>query len=151
MLAAAAHEAERTMRLGHGGPFGAVIARGENILAVASNTVLRDNDPTCHAEINAIRAAARKLRTPFLTGLDIYSTTEPCPMCFAAIHWARLRRVTYATTIADVRRLGFNELSVSNRRLKIWGGSKVLLKRVASPPCRELLKNWASLPKREVY
>ena len=150
-LSAAARQAARTMRNGHGGPFGAVIAKGDRIVAVASNTVLKSHDPTCHAEINAIRAAARRFRSPFLSGLSIYSTTEPCPMCFSAIHWARIARVFYATTIADVKRLGFNELTVSNRRLKSMGKSPVRLTRQANADCRALLTAWSALPKKKLY
>jgi guanine deaminase len=150
-LSAAARHADKSMQRGHGGPFGAVIARGHRTVAIAANTVLKNGDPTCHAEINAIRAAARRLGSPFLTGLDIYSTTEPCPMCFAAIHWARLGRVFYATTIADVKRLGFNELTISNRRMKSWGKSPVRLTRVASADCEALLGAWKRLPKKKVY
>ena len=139
------------MRLGHGGPFGAVIARGDRIVAVATNTVLKTSDPTCHAEVNAIRQAARKAGTPFLSGLEIYSTTEPCPMCFCAIHWARLRRVYYSTVIADVKRLGFNELTISNRKLKSLGKSPVRLLREANPDCRNLLAAWKAMPSRKVY
>jgi len=150
-LSDAAREALKTMRRGHGGPFGAVIARGGRVVAVASNTVLKNNDPTCHAEINAIRAAARRLGSPFLTGLDIYSTTEPCPMCFSAIHWARLRNVYYATTIGDVKKLGFNELTISNPKMKKWGRSPVRLHRVANADCRGLLKAWTALPAKKLY
>lgn len=145
-LARAAAEANRTMRRGHGGPFGAVIARGGRVISVASNTVLKSHDPTCHAEVNAIRLAAKKLRSPFLDGLDIYSTTEPCPMCFSAIHWARISRVFYSTTIPDVKKLGFNELTISNPVLKRLGKSPVILRRVPDAACRTLLADYAALP-----
>ena len=71
-----------------GGPFGACLVRGDEVLAVAHNTVLKDLDPTCHGETNAIRLAARKLKNYDLSGCDIYSTTEPCPMCFIRISTA---------------------------------------------------------------
>ncbi len=150
-LSAAAKHAEKTIRRGHGGPFGAVIARGNRVIAMTSNTVLKNNDPTCHAEINAIRAAAKRLGSPFLTGLDIYSTTEPCPMCFSAIHWAKLKNVFYATSIGDVKRLGFNELTISNPKMKKWGKSPVNLKRVANVDCDALLKAWTTLPNKKLY
>lgn len=150
-LSVAARQAGKTMRRGHGGPFGAVIARGDRVVAIASNTVLKDSDATCHAEINAIRAASKRLRSPFLSGLDIYSTTEPCPMCFSAIHWARLKNVFYATTIGDVKRLGFNELTISNPKMKKWGKSPVRLERVANADCRALLAAWMALPKKKLY
>ncbi len=97
-----------------GGPFGACLVRGDEVLAVAHNTVLKDLDPTCHGEITAIRLAALKLQSYDLSGCEIYSTTEPCPMCFAAIHWARLGRVIYGTAIGEVAQLGFNELTIGS-------------------------------------
>lgn len=151
LLDRAAAEADRTMRRGHGGPFGAVIARGGRVLAVASNTVLKQGDPTCHAEMNAIRIAAKKLRSPFLDGADIFSTTEPCPMCFSAIHWARIARVFYSTGIPDVKRLGFNELTIPNPLMKRLGRSPVVLKRVPNAACRRLLASFAALPARRLY
>lgn len=150
-LRMAAGAAARTMRRGAGGPFGAVIARGNRPVAVGTNTVLASHDPTCHAEINAIRAAARRAGSHLLTGVTLYSTTEPCPMCFSAIHWARIPAVVYATTIADVKKLGFNELTVSNLRLKSLGKSPVRLKRVKSDDCRALLTAWSALPTRRLY
>lgn len=140
------------MRRGHGGPFGACLVRNGRILAVAHNTVLDSRDATCHAEINAIREASRKTRAPFLEGCDIYSTTEPCPMCFAAIHWARIGRVVCGTSIADVRKRGFNELSVSNRKLKSLGGSPVVLKAgFLRAECLELLRDWDRLENKPTY
>ncbi|MDD4352399.1 MAG: nucleoside deaminase, partial [Candidatus Gracilibacteria bacterium] len=79
-----------------GGPFGACLVKEGQVFALARNTVLR-SDATCHAEINAIRAASQKLGTYDLTGCEIYSTTEPCPMCFAAIHWAKIGKIYYGT------------------------------------------------------
>jgi guanine deaminase len=136
----------------HGGPFGACLVRGGEVLAVSHNTVLKDNDPTCHAEINTIRQAARKLGTYDLTGCDLYSTTEPCPMCFAAIHWARLGRLIYGTGISAVQALGFNELSISNERLKTLGGSPVsIYPHFLEEDCRGLLEDWLRVPGRRVY
>src|SRR5690349_199264 len=114
----AIQEAFKNVRQPSGGPFGACLVRGSRVLAVARNTVLRDQDPTCHAEINAIRLGARRLKTFDLSGCVIYSTTEPCPMCFSALHWARIDAVIYGTGIPDVHRLGFNELTIPNPTLK---------------------------------
>ena len=101
-----------------GGPFGAVIVRGGQAIAVAHNTVLKDRDATCHAEVNAIRIASRKLKRFDLSDCIIYSTTEPCPMCFSAIHWARIKKIVYGTTTADAARIGFNELRIADALLK---------------------------------
>ena len=140
------------MRRGRGGPFGACIVRGLRVVACAHNSVLTSHDPTAHAEINAIRAAARKLKTFNLRGHVIYATTEPCPMCFAAIHWARLDRVVYGTAIADVRKRGFNELRVSCRTLARRGGSAVkITPGFMRPACRKLLAAWDGLKRKRVY
>ncbi len=145
-------EAARNFKRPAGGPFGACIVRNGRILALARNTVLRSNDPTAHAEINAIRIASAKLKNFDLSGCVIYSTTEPCPMCFSAIHWARIPLVIYGTSIADVKKRGFNELAISNFRLKSLSGSKVgivsgFLRREAV----ELLESWDKLSNKPVY
>ena len=92
-----------------GGPFGAVIARGGEIIATGVNRVTANCDPTPHAEVSAIRAAAQKLGTFNLSGCDIYSSCEPCPMCLGAIYWARLDRLFYGNTKADAARIGFDD------------------------------------------
>ncbi len=92
-----------------GGPFGAVIARGGEIIAEGVNRVTANHDPTAHAEVQAIRAAAAKLGTFDLTGCDIYSSCEPCPMCLGAIYWAHLDRLYFAATKADAARAGFDD------------------------------------------
>lgn len=77
----------------HGGPFGACIVKNNKLISVAHNTVIRDHDPTCHAEMNAIRQACKVLGTQDLTGTEIYTTAEPCPMCFCAIYWANVSKI----------------------------------------------------------
>ena len=135
-----------------GGPFGACLVRGDEVLAVAHNTVLKDLDPTCHGETNAIRLAARKLQSYDLSGCDIYSTTEPCPMCFAAIHWARIGRLIYGTAIIEVAQLGFNELTLGSRQMQALGRSPVAIyPGFLADECRQLLAEWARMPGRQVY
>jgi guanine deaminase len=135
-----------------GGPFGACLVRGDEVLAVAHNTVLKDQDPTCHGETNAIRLAARKLQSYDLSGCEIYSTTEPCPMCFAAIHWARIGRLIYGTTIIEVARLGFNELTIGSRQMQALGQSPVAINPgFLADECRQLLTEWARTPGCQVY
>jgi tRNA(Arg) A34 adenosine deaminase TadA len=136
-------EARRNLRRADGGPFGSCILRGGRILAAARNTVLARRDPTCHAEISAIRLAARRLGTHDLSGCTICATTEPCPMCFAAIHWAGIGRIVYGTRIADVARLGFRELTVSNRTLRrLGGGSVEIVGGLLREECLALLQEW---------
>jgi guanine deaminase len=151
-MLAAIHSAQMGIRLGHGGPFGACIVRKGRIIVASHNTVVKSCDATCHAEINAIRAASKKLKTPFLEDTVIYSTTEPCPMCFAAIHWARIPKVVFGTSIADVKRRGFNELSIANSRLKKLGGSSVKIRKgFLRSKCLLMLQEWDSQDNKRVY
>lgn len=106
-------------------PFGAVIVKGGELVVAAHNVVWETTDITAHGEVNAIRLACRKLGTIDLRGCTIYSSTEPCPMCFAAIHWAGMERIVFGADIADARAAGFNELSISNEQMKELGGSGV--------------------------
>ena len=92
-----------------GGPFGAVIAKGGEIIAEASNSVTIDHDPTAHAEVNAIRKATSKLGTFDLSGCDIFTSCEPCPMCLGAIYWAHLDRIYYANDRKDAANIGFDD------------------------------------------
>ncbi|HQO37605.1 MAG TPA: nucleoside deaminase [Candidatus Omnitrophota bacterium] len=150
-MALAVREARRNLISLEGGPFGACIVKNGRVVSVGRNTVLKD-DASCHAEINAIRAASRKLGTYDLSGCRIYSTTEPCPMCFSAIHWARIGRVIYGTTIADARRIGFNELAISARAMKRAGKSPVRITAgFRRAECRALFDDWLRLPGRKVY
>jgi len=106
-------EARKTMNEGFGGPFGAVIVdSNNNVIAVASNTVLKDNDPTAHAEINAIKKACKKLNTHDLTGYKIYATGYPCPMCLSAIIWANIKEVYYGTDLKDAEKIGFRDQKI---------------------------------------
>ena len=150
-LECAAKKATQGMRRGWGGPFGAAIVRKDRLVAIGCNTVLKSNDPTCHAEINAIRLASRKLKIRVFKNCTIYSTTEPCPMCFSAIHWARFRTLVFATRIGDVKKLGFNEMPISNHQLRRWGKSRLIIKKIESSSCRTLLENWEKLKRKQTY
>ena len=92
-----------------GGPFGAVIAKDGEIIAEGVNKVTSNCDPTAHAEVNAIRAACSKLGTFNLSGYEIYTSCEPCPMCLGAIYWARLDRMYYGNNKADAKNIGFDD------------------------------------------
>lgn len=92
-----------------GGPFGAVIVKDGKVVAASANSVTGDNDPTAHAEINTIRAAAKKLGTFDLSGCEIYSSCEPCPMCLGAIYWAKLDNLYFANTKKDADDIGFSD------------------------------------------
>jgi len=144
-------EARKNLKDMSGGPFGACIVKKGRVIAISRNTVLK-NDATCHAEINAIRKASEKLGTYDLSGCAIYSTTEPCPMCFAAIHWARIKRIIYGTKISDAKRIGFNELGIPDRKLASLGKVRIRLSSgVLLDECRALLKEWSALPGKVFY
>ena len=92
-----------------GGPFGAVIVRGDELIATGVNRVTDNNDPTAHAEVSAIRAACEKLGTFNLEGCEIYTSCEPCPMCLGAIYWAHLDRMYYGNNKHDAAAIGFDD------------------------------------------
>ncbi|WP_419804262.1 nucleoside deaminase [Terriglobus sp.] len=94
---------------GGGGPFGAVIVRHGEVIAAEANSVTRTNDPTAHAEVNAIRAACAKLQTFQLSDCDVYTSCEPCPMCLAALYWSRCRTIYYGNTAQDAAAAGFDD------------------------------------------
>lgn len=147
----AINEARKNILTMEGGPFGACIVKKGRVLAVARNTVLK-SDASAHAEINAIRSASRRIRDFDLSGCVIYSTTEPCPMCFSAIHWAKIKRVVYGTGISDARAIGFNELGISCAKMKREGKSKVRLSRGSlKKECLKLLKDWGALGNKVLY
>lgn len=102
-------EAQSTMRQDMGGPFGAVIVKDGEVIAVCSNTVLSSHDPTAHAEINAIRKASALLQTHDLHGCVLFATGFPCPMCLSAIIWANIDRVFYGCNLDDAKEIGFRD------------------------------------------
>jgi len=101
--------ASDNVRSGLGGPFGSVIVQRGAIVGEGANRVTRENDPTAHAEVLAIRAACEKLGSFSLKGCEIYTSCEPCPMCLAAIYWARLDRIWFGNTSADAARIAFDD------------------------------------------
>lgn len=110
ILRLAMDQARKTMNENIGGPFGAaVIAENGEILAVTSNSVLRDNDPTAHAEVNAIRAACKKVGSYDLSGCVLYTTAYPCPMCLSAIIWANIKKVYFGCRPEDAEHIGFRD------------------------------------------
>jgi tRNA(Arg) A34 adenosine deaminase TadA len=115
------------MRRGRGGPFGCVVVRNGEVIARGNNRVTSDNDPTAHAEVTAIREACRKLGKFSLEECELYTSCEPCPMCLAAIYWARIPSVFFANTRADAAAIGFDDdfiyqqipLPIERRSLKM--------------------------------
>ncbi len=105
----AINEAKKGIRNGHGGPFGAVIVKNDEVVGKGHNQVVKNNDPTCHGEIMAIHKACKKLGTFDLSGCEIYTTGEPCPMCMAAILWANIEKIYYGCNILDTEEIGFRD------------------------------------------
>ena len=133
-------------------PFGCAIERGGKVLSCSHNTVVLTTDITAHAEVNAIREACRAVGDIFLDGSIVATTCEPCPMCMAALHWARVDTVYYGATIADADTAGFNELQLPAAELLRLGGSQLkLVPQVLPAECRELFVEWNANPKRRVY
>jgi tRNA(Arg) A34 adenosine deaminase TadA len=131
--------ATRNVESGAGGPFGAVIVRDGRIIAEGVNTVTVANDPTAHAEVNAIRAAAKALGAFTLAGCRLYSSCQPCPMCLSAAYWARMDAVFYGATAEDAARAGFDDALLYDELRKKPAERKLL-------PATQLLAEeaWAS-------
>jgi guanine deaminase len=133
-------------------PFGAVIVNGDHVLAAAHNSVWSDSDPTAHAEINAIRHAATLISGIDLETCQIFSTCEPCPMCLAAIHLAKIRHVIFGASITDAAAAGFSELFIRARALAKMGGSPLKIEGgLLRDECRALFRLWKEDPSRKVY
>lgn len=108
-MKAAIEEAEHGIHAGEGGPFGCVIVKAGKIVGKGHNEVVKRKDPTCHGEIMAIHEACRSLDTFDLSGCELYTTGEPCPMCMGAILWANIGKVYYGCNIADTEEIGFRD------------------------------------------
>ena len=105
----AINEARKGIHSGHGGPFGSVIVKDGVVVAKGHNQVIKNQDPTCHGEIMAIHKACKKLGTFDLSGCELYTTAEPCPMCLGAILWANISRVYFGCNIVDTEEIGFRD------------------------------------------
>ena len=120
---------------GNGGPFGCVIVKDEKIISEGSNKVTFSNDPTAHAEIVAIRNACKKLNTFNLSGCDLYSSCEPCPMCLSAIYWSHVDNIFYANTREDAKKINFDDSLIYSEILKKSEDRKI--------PIKQMLRNEA--------
>lgn len=143
---AGAHSAE-----GMHGPFGAVIARGANIVSEGCNSVVIDCDPTAHAEIVAIRRACAALGTHTLAGCSIYCSCEPCPLCLSAIYWARLERVVYAATRADAAAIGFDDAFIYDEIALPAAKRSVPSTQLSRRAALVAMKKWKRNPLRQRY
>ena len=133
-------------------PFGCAIALGDRVISSEHNTVVLTTDITAHAEVNAIRAANQAIQSIFLEGAIVATTCEPCPMCMAALHWARVDTVYYGATIADAEGGGFNELQLPAAELLRQGGSQLkLVPGILPEECKQLFAEWQANPNHRVY
>ena len=141
----------RGMRAGDGGPFGAVVVRAGAIVGEGWNRVLATPDPTAHGEIVAIRAACRRLATFQLSGCDLYTTGEPCPMCLAAIYWARIDRVFFGFTVADAARIGFDDRVIFRELARPAARRRIPAVQLLAAEARALARAYAANPRRARY
>jgi guanine deaminase len=150
-MKAAIRLANRSMARNNGGPFGCVIVKEGRIIARGSNSVTKQNDPTAHAEVVAIRKACRKLKTFQLGGCEIYCSCEPCPMCLSAIYWARLSKVYYAATRMDAAFAGFDDDLIYHEILREPSDRKIPFERIIETKALMLLEKWKEQPDKIHY
>ena len=140
-------QADEGIAQAHGGPFGAVIVRDGEVIGAGHNMVLKNNDPTAHGEVSAIRDAGSKTSSFDLSGAELYTTGEPCPMCMGAILWANIDKVYYGCTLKDNEMIGFrddvfNEL-LSMDRTKLYESGK--LEELDREACLALFERYRAL------
>lgn len=126
-------------------PFGSCIVKDGEVVSCVHNVCTSSLDVTAHAEVNAIRDASKKLNTLDLSGCVIYSTCEPCPMCFTAAYWAKLDKIVFGTRIADACAIGFTQLNLSCQELKQFGSDVELVGDCLREESLALFNNWVEL------
>lgn len=136
---------------GQGGPFGCVVVKEDRIIGEGCNRVTSTNDPTAHAEIVAIRAACKHLDTFQLTGCEIYTSCEPCPMCLGAIYWARPERVIYANTKRDAAAIEFDDDFIYDEINTAIGDRRILFIHSPHPQAMAVFNEWAGLVSKRPY
>lgn len=141
-MMAAVDLARKGMNSGKGGPFGCVIVKDDEIIAEGCNSVTSYNDPTAHAEIVAIRNACQVLKDFQLTGCEIYTSCEPCPMCMGAIYWARPERVFYANTRTDAALVGFDDSFIYDELIAPVESRKIKMIRLRSDAAIKVFEEW---------
>ena len=150
-LASAIALSRTHMHQGAGGPFGAVIVRDGQILAEGWNEVTSANDPTAHAEINAIREACRRIGDFSLAGATLYTSCEPCPMCLAAAYWARIDRIVYANTRIDAAAIGFDDQHIYDEVARAPRDREIPMLHVPSEDARTVFEEWLGKADRVEY
>jgi guanine deaminase len=138
-------------RSGRGGPFGAVVVKNSKVISEGMNRVASTNDPTAHAEVLAIREACTKLGAFSLEGCEIYSSCEPCPMCLAAIYWARISQVYFASSAADASRAGFDDSEIYRELSHSHSERKIPMMQMMRDQALEAFRTWKNNPKKIAY
>jgi guanine deaminase len=133
-----------------GGPFGAVLVREGKVLAVAGNSVILDHDPSAHAEVNAIRMACRAVGSPNIPGAVLYSSCEPCPMCYSTAYWARISKIFYAAAWSDFADL-FDDANISQDMAKLYPQRKLAVQQITPDEAKKVLQEFRKLPDRARY
>lgn len=134
-----------------GGPFGAVIVKNGVIVAEGTNRVTADNDPTAHAEVSVIRNASEKLGTFDLSGCEIYTSCEPCPMCLGAIYWARLDKIYYGNTKHDAKQIGFDDSFIYDEIAQNPADRKLSSEQQLAGEAIVAFKNWQAKEDKTAY
>lgn len=147
-MKAAIEEAERGIYAGEGGPFGCVIVKDGKIVGKGHNEVVKRKDPTCHGEIMAIHEACKALDTFDLTGCELYTTGEPCPMCMGAILWSNIGQVYYGCNIADTEEIGFRD--------KVFyefndGKRAQMVREMDRAECKKLYRDYQNMAEKTSY
>lgn len=136
---------------GKGGPFGAVIVRDGKIVGEGANSVTATNDPTAHGEVNAIRAAGQALGTFNLSGCELYTSCEPCPMCLAAAYWARISAIYYGAGAADAAKAGFDDAFLYGEMRKDHAARAIPSKQMLDDEAWTSFKAWIESPSKIEY
>jgi tRNA(Arg) A34 adenosine deaminase TadA len=139
------------VRAGSGGPFAALVVRGDEVVAEGTNVVTSTNDPTAHAEVAAIRSACRKLGAYRLPDCELYTSCEPCPMCLGAIYWARLERVWFAATREDAAAYGFDDSFIYDQLCLPPAARALPMKQIAREQALEAFRHWQQKPDKALY
>jgi guanine deaminase len=139
------------VRSGSGGPFATLIAKEERIIATGTNRVTATNDPTAHAEVVAIREACRVLGDFQLTGCDLYTTCEPCPMCLGAIYWARPTRIFYAANAADAAAAGFDDAFIFDELKRLPATRRIPMTQLLRDESLEIFSAWSRQENKKPY
>ena len=142
---------EYNVKQDQGGPFGAVIVKDGMVIARSANKVVPNNDPTAHAEVSAIRLACQELGTYNLSGCEIYTSCEPCPMCLGAIYWARIDKIHYANTKADAAAIGFDDAFIYEELDQPMHNRKLPIVQLMRDEALNAFKLWSESESRTDY